>query len=452
MENSKICLHSLSFQPIQNVIIIDAINNTLTYNLTNTTPANQKVIQLEPQVYTNINFQELLDDMTLKLNNSLTLQGKNIGAQFECFIGEKTKKAEVGYKYSVLKNDDFFDSANTTRTTTTIKRADNTFSANDVSRLTSEHPFINGCGVFRVRLRNIGDNGSGSSTDNGFTIGLSEEQPDKMGNVISTKFGIKVGRYTDPYESIVTDTKTVHTGLLPENFVDTTQANNDVMEISISEGKIRGRIYRNTPTVPTLLFEEDLDRTKQYFPYLSFQGGGDTSQANTLRYNYNPALYSDTQIENVLDIYSGFQADPPGVPRNTNTILKVEFPLVLSEFLGFKQPIQIKSGTSVNLVADTLFTATLINDSFLVEMKNIDLESYDGFGSNGVRRNILAIVPKSDNSGIVEYEPNTPYFIDMKNPEKTLRNIRARLLRSDLEPVQISGLAVLTILIKSPNE
>ena len=171
MENSKICLHSLSFQPIQNVLIITAANQELEYNLTNTTPANSKTVILENKVYTNVNFQECLDDMTLKLNDSLELSGKQIGTQFECFIGQKTKKAEIGYGFSTAQNDQFFDQQNTARTAQSIKSSAATDAANDASRFTSDHTFIKGCGVLRVRLRKLGDNGSGVKDNNGFTIG-----------------------------------------------------------------------------------------------------------------------------------------------------------------------------------------------------------------------------------------------------------------------------------------
>ena len=456
LENSKISIHSLSFQPIQNVLVINASNQQLEYNLTNSTVANAKIVLLENQVYTNVNFQDCLDDMTLKLNNSLELSGKQIGTQFTCIIGESTKKAEIGYKFSPLKNDDWFNIQNVVKAVgNSIKKDSDTEEANDASRLTSDHSFIKGCGVFRVRLRNIGANGSGNTEDNGFTLGLTETSPDKIvGDVINKRFGIKISRDTDPYQSILNNTYTTHAGITPENYLDTTLTNNDVMEISVSEGKIRGRIYRQSQADPDLLFEETLDRTKEYYPFLSFQGGADTAQANILRYNYDPVLYTatETQTINIVDTHSGFTSSPPQVPRNTSTIFRVDFPLELSEFLGFKQQTQIKLGTSVNLLGDLLFTATLVNDSFIVEMKNIDLESYDGFDKNGMRKNILAIIPKSDNNGIVEYEPNTPYYIDMNNTRKSIRNIRARILRGDLEPVQTAGLSVLTIMIKSSIE
>ena len=458
MENSKICLHSLSFQPIQNVIVIDGTNDTIDYNLTNSTPANTKTITLEQAVYTNINFQDFLDDMETKFNNSLTLTGKQIGAQFQCFVGVKTKKAEIGYKFSPIKNDDFFTNLGITTGTAFIKKDNNVDTRFDGSRLTSDSPFIKGAGVLRVRISSLGDNGSGNKEDNGFTIGLTETEPSKItGNAIIVKYGIKVGRNTDDYQSIQNDSFQTHLGISPENFNDATLTQNDVLELSVSEGKIRALVYRESQATADILFEETLDRTKNLYPFLSFQGGNLSTKANILRYNYDPTLYSinnkETQKNNIVDIHTGFTVSPPAVPRNSSTILRVNFPLSISEFLGFKQEIQIKSGIEVNLIGDILFTATLINDSFLVEMKNIELESYDGFGLNGTRRNILAIVPKSDEStGIIEYEPNNPYFIDMNNTQKSFRNIRARLLRSDLEPVQISGLAILTILIKCPNE
>ena len=71
MKNSKVALHSLSFEPIINVLVVDATNDNITYNLTNTTPANSKTINLTHGTFTTHNFQDFLDDFTDKINNSL---------------------------------------------------------------------------------------------------------------------------------------------------------------------------------------------------------------------------------------------------------------------------------------------------------------------------------------------------------------------------------------------
>lgn len=459
-KDSKICLHSVSFEPLKNVITIDATNDQITYNLTNTTPANTKTITLTHASYTNINFQDLLDDIETQLNNSLTLSGKQIGTQFVAYIGQTTKKAEIGYDFSPLMNDDFFDNAGCT-TGANFIRSDTPAGnrTNDIKRLTSDHPIIKGAGVLRVRIKSLQDNGTGNPLNNGFTIGLSEDNPNVFGNTINKKFAIKCAGDTDNYGFYVNNILG-DAGFPPENSSNGTIANNDVLEISVSENVIRGQVYRQSQADPDLLFTGALDRTVNLYPFVSFQGGSNFTEANIVRYNYDPELFRNNSTvdlndrineEHSNDEYT-LTSTPPNVPRNSSTIFNFLMSQPLADFLGFNQIQHIKRGVFVILLADKLFTATLINDSFIIEMKNIELESYDGINNNGMRKNLLAIIPKNNSSGIVEYEPNNPYFIDMKNTQKSLRNIRARILRSDLEKVSVGGLSVLTLLIKSSNE
>lgn len=459
-KDSKICLHSVSFEPLKNVITIDATNDQIIYNLTNTTPANSKTITLNHNTYTNINFQDLLDDIEKKLNDSLTLTGKQIGTQFVVYIGEATKKAEIGYDYSPLMNDDFFDNAGCS-TGANFIRSDTPAGnrTNDLKRLTSEHPIIKGAGVLRVRIKSLQDNGTGNPLTNGFTIGLSETNPNEMPNTINKKYGIKCAGDTDNYNFIVNNIS-ADAGFPPENSSNGTIANNDVLEISVSEGRIKGQIYRQSQAAPDLLFNEAIDRSVNLYPFVSFQGGSNFTEANIVRYNYDPELFRNNSVVNLTDRINEevsndaftLTAVPPNVPRNTSTIFRLLLNEPIQNFLGYNQLEHIKRGVNVIFIADKLFTATLINDSFLIEMKNIELESYDGIDNNGMRKNLLAIIPKNNSAGIVEYEPNNPYFIDMKNTQRSIRNIRARILRSDLEKVSVGGLSVLTILIKSSKE
>ncbi len=76
----------------------------------------------------------------------------------------------------------------------------------------------------------------------------------------------------------------------------------------------------------------------------------------------------------------------------------------------------------------------VVSDSYLIELLNLPLDSYDSL-TNG-RKNILASIPISEriltNTGIIQYEPNTLFFIDLKNDfPLTLRNIRARIVTDD---------------------
>ena len=49
---------------------------------------------------------------------------------------------------------------------------------------------------------------------------------------------------------------------------------------------------------------------------------------------------------------------------------------------------------------------------------------------------------------VIEYEPNNLNFIDIKNVRKlNIRNIRARILKSDLSQVKLKGLTTITVLL-----
>ena len=104
------------------------------------------------------------------------------------------------------------------------------------------------------------------------------------------------------------------------------------------------------------------------------------------------------------------------------------------------------------------------SDNFIVESTTLRLDSYDAskvqynttqlFNANaelsGRRKNILMTIPTNDNTdGLVEYETNTPIFIDIGNAEKiNVKNLNLRVLRKDFSPIkQKPGLAIMTLLI-----
>jgi len=98
---------------------------------------------------------------------------------------------------------------------------------------------------------------------------------------------------------------------------------------------------------------------------------------------------------------------------------------------------------------------SVFNDTYLILLDTLDIDSYDGFG--GDRKNILAVIPYSDDKtnlkNVLEYEPNTLNFIEMKNRNKfSLRNIGGRILKSNLTNPSLTGLSSITVLIKDKDE
>ena len=104
-------------------------------------------------------------------------------------------------------------------------------------------------------------------------------------------------------------------------------------------------------------------------------------------------------------------------------------------------------------------------DNFLVESVTLPLDSYDAsevqYNSlqnyppetekTGRRKNILMTIPENDNdTGLVEFETNTPIFIDINNAAPiNVKNMDFRVLRKDFSPiVQSSEDAIMTILIE----
>ena len=106
----------------------------------------------------------------------------------------------------------------------------------------------------------------------------------------------------------------------------------------------------------------------------------------------------------------------------------------------------------------------LVNsDNFIVILDSNPLFSYDasrtvyGTGSinsntianRGRRANILATIPKNDNSGSLEYEPNQLTFIDFDlSAPLNLKNIQVRVLDKNFGALRTFGLSIMTLLIE----
>ena len=114
------------------------------------------------------------------------------------------------------------------------------------------------------------------------------------------------------------------------------------------------------------------------------------------------------------------------------------------------------------------------SDNFIVVSDSIPLDSFDAsrpvydfvdtdnilsktLENAGRRKNILMTIPENNNEdGLVEFETNTPIFIDINNTNTiNPRNLNIRVLKKDFSPIETNGSgesAVMTILIKNGDE
>ena len=160
-----------------------------------------------------------------------------------------------------------------------------------------------------------------------------------------------------------------------------------------------------------------------------------------------------TTLLSTVDSTTPLAASPPSQNR-TASIHSLTFgSRLLSDFLRFTNLTYSEMVKFAHFAAESMFDITDTADSFVVEMLSLELDSYNSIDTptekSGGRRSILATVPKTEgDNGTIIYEVNYPTFIDIRNKNPVaIRNIRARILKSDLTPLRITGTATMTLLI-----
>jgi len=131
------------------------------------------------------------------------------------------------------------------------------------------------------------------------------------------------------------------------------------------------------------------------------------------------------------------------------------------------------SGGQVVFISEALSNG-ILSDNFTVLSDTLQMESYDasavgynlgptisqslrisGMAKAGRRKNILMTIPVNDNAnGIVEYDANTPIFIDMDNSDTiNIKNMNFRVVDKFGKSIKTGGgMAIMTVLIQNGEE
>tara|TARA_Y100001972_G_C7644331_1_gene323721 strand:- start:46 stop:1824 length:1779 start_codon:yes stop_codon:yes gene_type:complete len=183
---------------------------------------------------------------------------------------------------------------------------------------------------------------------------------------------------------------------------------------------------------------------------------------NALPYRFNPA--------NALAVGPMGRFNPNRAAQDFTLTLDEG----IQEYLGFSPNERIR-GTHIPVNGFVRFSASRqiafnFSDFYIVESQTLPLDSYNAvpderlnpnvnreqalkFPLKGERKNILATIPINEGAGQVEYETNTPQFIDIKNINETnIRNLKFRILDKNFEELKTANTTNMTILIKGPNE
>jgi hypothetical protein len=122
----------------------------------------------------------------------------------------------------------------------------------------------------------------------------------------------------------------------------------------------------------------------------------------------------------------------------------------LASFFGFKQTIYSNSprNTTWILTSEDYFQPADFSDSFIVELLNLNVDSYDGLTKE--RRNFLHCIVQADIiRNRLTYTAPYLLWLDIKNTNKlSIRNLKARLLKEDLSQVNLLGISQITVIIE----
>tara|TARA_R110000765_G_scaffold48098_3_gene98616 strand:- start:1697 stop:3193 length:1497 start_codon:yes stop_codon:yes gene_type:complete len=470
---SKIALQTLSIESNIQALVINGSNDLITFNVRATAEPINKTISLThsgidgtPIEYNKDNYNILLDEITLKLNESMDFNaGKELGLQFNVHINNKNKiniqalQSDFNNRFSLLNN----NKENLTSTTSGTDKNWNSSLAtatNDYSNFSFlEYPITKGAGVFQFQIKTLINDGI--EEENGFVMGLTNKPVDAYPEGITESdivWGIEATyRYNDgttdphPYNIIEDGMKTTTSVMV--NLDDASPSNNDYVNITISEGQILGIIFGNV--TDQILFQDDYDNITNLYPFFCIKSKNTNCRLTKFRFTTDPYLEAPLSIHQEY-FELGTPSPPVGTGLKTPSSQFLLFEkLDICEFLGYNNlriPVDgYNKSRNVNFIADDEFEITSATDSFIVLLDNLQLNSYDSLKQS--RQNILSVIPKSDSNSVILYEPNNLIFIDLNNEQPIiLRNFKARVLKSDYSNVLSYGLSSLTILVKSSDE
>jgi len=474
-QGEQIALQSCSFSEQISVLKVDGTNNQLSFKYTGN---NTLSIILEdktgnkangePNVYDATNFNDLLKDITDKLNKALIVSaGKTLGISFKADIAIQTDRVRIGYRrsdHATVKSRvdrgqaELSNNLEVINTNNVFRLRRNIGSANDdVAKYYSLVPWRDGCFTFRCQIDNYSDNGSGVD-DNGFVFGLSTVNPSvwKSKATMSADektYYIKFIRNGVKYKIKAEGQPEADTA---QNITAVANAGNnltgDYLEWSIDGSNIRATVYQRASEAGVEIYTANLPAgtDRELYPFVTVQGGAGRVQVRGAVHSINPFhnTHLDTNVENSDIADDTITVKPPSVTPGVESVNTLIMSQTVASFLGYENPSNTQnSGSVCNFDADKVFVATNSNTSFIIELMNIQINSYNA--DSGQRQNIIAVVPKDvEENSIIEYEPNNLYFIDVSNTF-SLRNIKARILRIDGSTPLVSGKSVLTLLIKS---
>jgi hypothetical protein len=429
---SKIALVNFSCEINTQEITINSSNNKITFQTAGTTPHD---IFLTSGKYDKTTTDVLLTDIQTKLNEALSITSPtDHSKQWEVKLVDS--RINIGTKKQYLANIPATDSQIIKKNlagTTTYKRSGGTTGTND-SFFSLNNAFCKGAGIARITITSLGN----VINDPQFIFGLTTTSINSSTTVVldsSIYYGVKMenGVYN------ILDGSGV---LNPTVYIP---AVNDVITLEKSGPTLTIKRYNgaNEDTLGAMNISSTLNLYPVGVCITSPSAATSKIILSDFTYSADP-YYSSVSVGTDIENLGAYPSPSSG------GIYGLTFgDIELAQYLGFNNftynsPNQISVYT---FIADKQFKPSDLSESYIVELTNINLNSYNG--ATNQRQNILAtIVNTRIENDRVSYIAPYPLYIDIDNSSPLLlKNIRARVLKEDGAPISILGFSQMTILI-----
>ena len=437
--NSKIALKNCSIQSNNAEIEINANNEKITYQLNATV---YHTAYLEHNTYPNDYNEDLKDDIQNKLNYAIWtgVHGVQIGSQFKTSIDTETTHFVIDYKQASLQDLNVIPYANTYVPENITKTSAGVYSndtATEDGWIANSISMCKGFGIFRCRIAALPINNEGE-----IIFGLVDKNPQTSQPANESAFAYYIS-FDEALSYININGKTT-TSVRP--------AVGDNLSIEFFDNKLYFRHYygnadpkQNTPYILETKFGELKNRN--LYPFVLFTEDN-TAKIDLVRYTGDPFIIEPHDVIPVNDLGAGPPLQHKPATNKTMTIHSMD----LANFLGFETTNILPTNSTQNftITSENNYEQYSLVDSFIVEMLNLKLKSYDY--QLHKRRNILAIIPNNDVNNKVIYNEFQPTFIELNyKHEINLRNIQLRVVRQDGSALEIEGESNLTLLIQDDS-
>ena len=462
--NGRIALLNIALDTLNSEIIINNSNNILSYQIT----ANGDIIEIELEngAYDKISYVNLLQDIETKLNESLLyLDGGDrnlIGLQWRARVVDKRVNIEYDrgilalHEDNFVNNDDVEFQDDSGIPDVLAVWGEPTLITTDVRDVAMFQTYLSkGIGVLRCQLGRLEPHtGPSGFLDNGVIIGLSKTDLTNISpedfDVNDISYGLKASANTNGYNRYFTYTPTARE--IPTSTTSRPVTNgdydptNDFMEIQINGGNIVIGAYKNIENEFVEYLNTPYNQNDNLYPFICFHTGSDYTTVFNIQVTPTPYVVKSNHDKAQLSL--GIDPPEPNDPiTNGEALLNFDNSDV-SRFLGYDTSQQGPYIANIyNFIAQDVLASADIPDNFLVELLSLNIDSYDGLREQ--RKNILYSLAVNDDFGSIHYETPNLLYIDLLNTfELRIRNIRARIVKSDYTPIPILSQGYMTLILE----